>query len=240
MPARTEALERPVWREALLAIGVGTALGIVIALARAFGLTDALLQVPRALHESVGPVWIPMALVAARVLWLASGALASRYGRGTSDPRPVRPELGQLAPLFAALGLCGTVWGLTLAFDALGQGEFLGQLPALLGGLGAAMTSTLAGLGLQIGTLLLAAINPVWSSARLGAAGESTYVEFDGQRLGLDEPGVDALVDALRARQPEALRLVFDRALSERERQQVRERIWAELDASLQVREVAG
>ena len=102
-----------------------------------------------AIHERVGPVWLPMAGVAARVLWLALRAARTRAGQGALG-EPVRAELGQLAPLFAALGLAGTVWGLGRAFDALDSSEFLTRLPALLSGLGAAMTSTLVGLALQI------------------------------------------------------------------------------------------
>ncbi len=241
MRAAGELARRPVWRDALTAVAGGIALGGLVVLFRISSVgawtTGALLDAAHWLGAAIGPVWIPMALVAGRVLWLAGRALASR--RGMPGPRrPVRPELAQLAPLFAALGLCGTVWGLGHAFDALEHGEFLGQLPALLGGLGAAMTSTLAGLGLQIGTLLLATLNPVWSSAHVSAAGETFCVELDGQRLGADAAGMDALVEALEARRPEALRVRFDPALSAAQREGVRDRLWSSLDASLALREV--
>jgi hypothetical protein len=228
------------WRDLLFSLGLGLALGAFFVLLRFLGLSmylgDALRSTARGLHDSVGPVWIPMALVGLRVSWLAGHALASRWGHA-APRRPVRGELSQLAPLFAALGLCGTVWGLSRAFDALEGGEFLGQLPALLGGLGAAMTSTLAGLGLQIGTLLLATVNPVSSTAHIGSAGDALVVALDGQRLGVDEAGVGALIEALGSRQPEALRVSYDRALSASQRELVRERLWSSLDADLDVRE---
>ena len=133
------------WLSALVA---GVALGLVTAAVLRLGWVDGAGALAGALSARIGPVWIPMAGVLARVCFLAVRAGRSRLGAG-SAARPVRPELYQLAPLFAALGLAGTVWGLGAAFDALDDGDFLARLPALLAGLGAAMTSTLVGLGLQ-------------------------------------------------------------------------------------------
>ncbi len=190
-----------------------------------------------ALSRLVGPVWIPMFMVALRVGWLAARALRTRFGWAAGGA-PVRPELGQLAPLFAALGLCGTVWGLSAAFDALDGGGFLQRLPALLGGLGAAMTSTLVGLGLQIATLLLAAFNPSWSQVRVGWKLERLVVALDGCPLGESRDGLEALIAALSARQPEALRVCFDARVPPEQRAQVHELLWQRTDSAVPVREV--
>ena len=189
-------------------------------------------------NTRVGPVWIPMALVSLRVGWLSLRAFRTRRGVGALG-RPVRPELTQLAPLFAALGLCGTVLGLITSFSALGEGEFLTQVPLLLGGLGTAMTSTLVGLSLQIGTLLLGVINPAWSLASLAWSGNGARVRLDGRELGIDEDGVRALVAAVSARQPEALALRFERGVPGALRDRVRESLWRQLDGSIPVRELA-
>ncbi len=190
-----------------------------------------------ALNRLVGPVWIPMFMVALRVGWLAARALHTRFGWGVGGA-PVRPELGQLAPLFAALGLCGTVWGLSAAFDALDAGGFLERLPALLGGLGAAMTSTLVGLGLQIATLLLAAFNPTWSQVRVGWKLGQLVVALDGCRLGESQDGLEALIAALSARQPEALRVCFDARVPPEQRARAHELLWQRTDSAVPVREV--
>jgi hypothetical protein len=178
-----------------------------------------------------------MALVAGRVAWLAGRALRSRLGAGPVLP-PVRPELAHLAPLFAALGLCGTVWGLMRAFDALGEGEFLTRLPALLGGLGTAMISTLVGLSLQILTLLLAALNPTWSTARIGWQGERATFALDEHGLGEGDAGLEGLVASLEARRPEALRLRFDSRLPPAERARVRGALWQRTDSAIPLQEV--
>ena len=221
-------------------IAAGAMLGALATLSGSLELSTGWLEaargVPAALHARVGPVWIPMAFVAARVAWVAARAWRTRRGRGALGV-PVRPELAQLAPLFAALGLCGTVWGLIAAFEALGEGDFLTQLPALLGGLGAAMTSTLLGLGLQVATLLLGVINPAWSRAELSWAAGHPRVHLDGRRLDGDEP-IDALVSALRARQPEALVLCFDRAIPVPEQRAIAGTVWRSLDGAIPVREI--
>ena len=196
-------------------------------------------ETARTLTQVVGPVWVPMLLVALRVGWLALRALRTRLGRGDAAV-PARPELGHLAPLFAALGLCGTVWGLSAAFDALEDGGFLERLPALLGGLGAAMTSTLVGLGLQIGTLLLAAFNPSWSHARVSRRGDELEFTLDGRFLGEGAEGQNALIEVLGARQPEALKLAFASHVSPAERARVREILWARTDSAIPMREVLG
>ncbi len=190
-----------------------------------------------ALNGRLGPVWVPMLLVALRVGWLAARALRTRHGHGP-PASPVRPELGQLAPLFAALGLCGTVWGLSFAFDALGGGDFLSRLPVLLAGLGAAMTSTLLGLGLQIATLVIATLNPAWSRVQVQRSAGGVSFELEGNALGDDAAGLEALVLALRARQPEALRLELVRAVPDEWHARIRDVLWRRLDSALPVREV--
>jgi hypothetical protein len=142
----------------------------------------------------------------------------------------------QLAPLFAALGLCGTVWGLTSAFDALQYGDFLTQLPVLLGGLGAAMTSTLAGLGLQIATLLVAAFNPVWSRARVWQQAGRTHFSLDARALGEDLAGFAAFAEAIDARQPEALRVEFAPGLPDDARERVLNELWRRVDGVIPIR----
>ncbi len=62
-------------------------------------LAELCARLGNALNASVGPVWLPMSLVALRVGWLAGRALRSRRGRHSAAP--VGPELGQLAPLLA-------------------------------------------------------------------------------------------------------------------------------------------
>lgn len=221
------------------AVALGAALGSAVAAGSALGLWPRALAELRALADaltaSIGPVWIAMAAVAVRVAWLALRAAATRCVRGRYGA-PVRPELSQLAPLFAALGLCGTVWGLTRAFAALDHGEFLTQLPLLLGGLGAAMMSTLAGLGLQIATLLLAAFNPAWSCARLVARPGHTRFRLDGRTLGEDEAGLAALAGAIEARSPEALRVEFDPGIGAELRERVMAELWRRVDGAIPVR----
>jgi hypothetical protein len=223
----------------LQAVALGAGLGGVVAAGSAFDLWPRIGAELRAaeisLTASIGPVWVAMLAVALRVGWLALRALATRFGHGRFAA-PVRPELSQLAPLFAALGLCGTVWGLTRAFAALDQGEFLTQLPLLLGGLGAAMTSTLAGLGLQIGTLLLCAFNPAWSCARVtGRAGRTAFC-LDGRELGDDEAGFGRLRDAIEARVPEALRVEFGAGVDTALRERVMSELWRRIDGAIPVR----
>lgn len=219
---------------------LGAAVGGIVVAGHRFGLWlplgGAAREIALSLSQRVGPVWIPMLLVALRVGWLALVALRTRFGWGTPGA-PVRPELGQLAPLFAALGLCGTVWGLSAAFDALGGGGFLEHLPSLLGGLGAAMTSTLAGLSLQIATLLLAAFNPTWSHAHVGWGAEGLVLMLDRRPLGVGSGGLEALVVALGARQPEALRVSFDPRVPFEQRRHVHEILWRRTDSAIPLRE---
>ena len=196
------------------------------------------------LDRSIGPVWIAMLAVSLRVAWLGARAFGTRFGRGANG-LPVRPELGQLAPLFAALGLCGTVWGLSRAFGALEADDFLTQLPGLLGGLGAAMTSTLVGLTLQIATLLLAAFNPTWSSVRVSRTParaadspgpDAVHFALDGSEFGCGVAGFAALAEALRARQPEALQLWFARGIDGELRERVRLELWRRIDGDTPLR----
>ena len=223
------------------ALGSGAGLGVVIALLLRSGAGAALIELARGFaafaSARVGPVWVPMALVAVRVLWLGGRAFATRHGRGHVG-HPVRPELSQLAPLFAALGLCGTVWGLSVAFDALQGGEFLTQVPELLSGLGAAMTSTLVGLGLQIATLLLAAFDPAWSRIEVRFRDGDVRFAIDGQDVGGGQHGREALCRALVARQPEALRVEYARDVPVHDREIARQTIWEHTDAGVPLREV--
>jgi len=198
-----------------------------------------LVAVSRALYLTVGPVWIPMALVGLRVGWLGTRAFRTRMGIGPFGSG-VRSELTHLAPLFAALGLAGTVWGLTHAFSALEGGEFLDRLPPLLAGLGAAMTSTLIGLSLQIGTLLLAAYNPAWSLASIQVEAEHEVVRLDGAHLGNGALGLAELLEALSMRQPEALHLNLDPRLGHDRRRELHREIWKMLDASTPLRSPLG
>lgn len=224
----------------LRSIALGAAVGALVVAGHRLGLWAPLGagagRIGLELNRLIGPVWIPMLVVALRVSWLAARALRTRFGRGALGA-PVRPELGQLAPLFAALGLCGTVWGLSAAFDALGSGGFLERLPTLLGGLGAAMTSTLVGLGLQIGTLLLAAFNPAWSHARVHQEAEQLAFALDGRKLGEGLHGLEALIDALRARQPEALQLAFGQRVPAEQRARIRAVLWQRTDSAIPIRE---
>lgn len=199
-------------------------------------LAGAALRGVQVLNRTVSPVWVPMALVGMRVGWLAVQAQRTRRGHGALGT-PVRPELLQLAPLFAALGLAGTVWGLGTAFDALDRGDFLSRLPALLGGLGAAMTSTLVGLGLQIGTLLLAAFNPSWSRAHVRPKGEGLAFYLDRVSVGDGLVGLGRLLGALAARQPEALHVVFDARIPRPDRERLIALLWERSDSAIQLRE---
>lgn len=208
-----------------------TRLGLFEPLAAGYDATFA------AANRLIGPVWIPMAMVGLRVAWVAGRALRTRSGHGPLGV-PVRHELGQLAPLFAALGLCGTVWGLMTAFEALESGEFLTQLPRLLGGLGTAMTSTLVGLGLQVATLLLGVVNPAWSWARVGWDGRSARYALDGRPLGADAGALGLLVRALEARRPEALCLAFEPGVPAAVRREVADLLWQSLDGQIRLREV--
>ena len=235
------AWTRPLGRGAQ-AVAAGALLGGIVAAGSVAGLWPrvgaALWSAAEVLNTRIGPVWVAMLGVGLRVAWLAARAAATRFGHG-AHYTPVRPELMQLAPLFAALGLCGTVWGLTSAFDALQYGDFLTQLPVLLGGLGAAMTSTLAGLGLQITTLLVAAFNPVWSRARVSQRAGRACFALDGCALGEDVSGFAAFAEAIDARRPEALRVEFARGLPEDLRARVLSELWRRADGAIPVR-VAG
>lgn len=229
---------RPLGRGAQ-AVAAGALLGGIVAAGSGAGLwprvAAELGSAAGALHARVGPVWVAMLAVGLRVAWLASRAAVTRFGGG-GQCTPVRPELMQLAPLFAALGLCGTVWGLTTAFDALQYGDFLTQLPVLLGGLGAAMTSTLAGLGLQIVTLLVAAFNPVWSRARVSQHAGRTRFSLDARSLGEDVSGFAAFAEAIDARRPEALRLEFASDLPDETRERVLSELWRRIDGVIPIR----
>lgn len=227
-------------------IFLGSAIGAVVVLGNRVGLwqaaVDGVLHGVGVVHWLVGPVWVPMLLVSLRVGWISVRAFRTRSGRGSLGV-PSRPELGQLAPLFAALGLCGTVWGLLSSFEALEQGTFLTQLPKLLGGLGAAMTSTLVGLGLQIATLLLAIVNPSWSWARIGWVGGKATFELDGRPARYtedshppDASGLRWLVGAVLSRQPEALCVEFVGEIPGPERARIRDSLWRRLDSGIRVR----
>ena len=223
-------------------LAAGAALGLCIVAALRLGILPeppggGLWPVSQ-LNASVGPVWVPMFAVAARVTWLGIRALRTRQGRGVLGAR-VRPELSQLAPLFAALGLAGTVWGLGRAFDALDSGDFLSRLPALLSGLGAAMTSTLVGLGLQIATLLLAAFNPGYSLVRIAPAGGELHVELDRIPLGRGLPGLGRALDALCVQKPEGLAVQLHPRIPEDDRRALLAALWQRTEGGVPLREVS-
>ena len=239
--SRLALLRWDVQRRWIEPVTVGTALGFTLVAAHRLGLapdaSDLGVRAVDSLNRVVGPVWIPMLLACTRVAWLAGRAFRTRDGRGRLG-EPVRPELGQIAPVFAALGLCGTVWGLSRAFEALNGGDFLSQLPLLLGGLGAAMTSTLVGLGLQIGTLLVALVLPAWSWLAVASENGDESFSLDRQRLGTGEAGLCAAVEGLRARAPEAVCVAFDRRLPRGRREAIRMRLWQRIDGGTPLREV--
>jgi hypothetical protein len=91
------------WIEPVL---VGAGLGFALVALQRLGLGPAVPELgPRAaaaLNGAIGPVWIPMSLACVRVAWLAARALRTRNGGGRLG-EPVRPELGQIAPIFAVL-----------------------------------------------------------------------------------------------------------------------------------------
>jgi hypothetical protein len=235
MPERERVLQ---WAGALL---LGATLGFAFVVARRLGVwawtAGHVSWIAGQLTEAIGPVWIPMLIVAARVAWLSARAVRTRSGRGRLG-QPVRPEMGQIAPLFAALGLCGTVWGLSSAFEALNGGEFLTQLPLLLGGLGAAMTSTLVGLGMQIATLLLRLVNPAWSWVHVGWREDQPVFSLDERSVSGGAEGLVAISEALRARQPEALCIAFHAEVPATERAHIRDALWCQTDGAIPVREV--
>ena len=100
------------------------------------------------------------------------------------------------------------------------------------------VTSTLVGLGLQIATLLLAAFNPSWSQVRVGWKLERLVVALDGCPLGESRDGLEALIAALSARQPEALRVCFAARMPPEQRARVHELLWQRTDSAVPVREV--
>jgi len=220
-------------------IARGLALGLVLALVLRSGLGQAfvarLSEWLSVIHVAIGPVWIPMFFIALRIAWLSGRALRTRFGQGRFGAA-VRPEMLNLAPMFPALGFAGTVWGLTYAFAALEAGEFIDQLRPLMVGLGAAMMSTLVGLGLQILTLLIAAYNPAWSLAEVSQAGERETFALDGAVLGHDDRGLTQLLEALSARQPEALHLRLDPRLPAERRAALHMSVWKRLDGSIPMR----
>jgi hypothetical protein len=235
LPPRERLLQ---WAGALL---LGATLGLGFVVARRLGVwawtAGHVSWIGGRLTDAIGPVWVPMLVVATRVAWLAARALRTRSGRGRLG-QPVRPELGQIAPLFAALGLCGTVWGLSSAFEALNGGEFLTQLPLLLGGLGAAMTSTLVGLGMQIATLLLRLLNPAWSWLHVAWRDGQPAFSLDERPVSGGGEGLAAVAEALRARQPEALCIAFCAQVPAAERARISDALWRQTDGAIRLREV--
>jgi hypothetical protein len=219
----------------LRAVVYGMALGLLAVLAQALGLWVAFAELGAWLTRVIGPVWVPMFAVALRVGWLWVRALRTRFGQGALG-RPVRPELEKLAPIFPAFGLAGTVWGLDVAFGALDRDVFIERLPDLMAGLGAALISTLVGLGFQIATLLVAAYAPAWSLARVARSAERELYTLDGALLGEGESGLHALLEAIEAREPEALHLALDPALPGERRATLHARIWRSVDGAIPIR----
>jgi len=191
----------------------------------------------RWLNATIGLVWIPMLVGWARVMVLAARAWSTRTGR-TVATASVSPELSQLAPLFTGLGFAGTVWGLLDGFGALTGDDLLSKLPELLSGIGAAMTSTLAGLALWAATLSIAAWVPTWSWARIRWNGENVQVSLDSRDLGEGDLGLEVLIEAVRGRRPEALCLAFDKLVPSGMRSRIANAVWSQRDIDLPLKEV--
>ena len=98
------------------------------------------------------------------------------------------------------------------------------------------MTSTLVGLGLQIATLLVASFNPAWSLARIEPRGGEIGFELDRVTLGTGMQGLARLLEALRARRPEALQ-VDARRLPAAARHGLLAVLWERTDSGIQLRE---
>ena len=182
----------------LRAIVYGSALGLLIAAAQRAGLWSAL-------AARLSPLVFPMLALGLRVVWLWTRAQRSRRGHGALG-RGARPELAEIARIFLVLGLAGTLWQLD---GALGDG------PRALGELARTLLPALLGAGLQIATWRVAAQSPTWSLARVTRSGERELYRLDRALLGEGEHGLAALLEALEAHPPEALRLDLDPLLAD-------------------------
>jgi hypothetical protein len=194
------------WLRAAL---LGAALGLLIVSAQREGLWLALRTLGVELNARASPLWLPMLLLALRVLWLWLRALRTRFGMGALG-RTARPELAKLGPALAILGVLGTLWQLDSALDALQRDTLAALLPALA----ATLLPALCGFALQLATRGIAARAPTWSLARITRSGERELYRLDRALLGENEAGLAALLDALAARPPEALQLDLDSLLA--------------------------
>ena len=83
-------------------------------------------------------------------------------------------------------------------------------------------------------------INPAWSWVQVGwARGEASYA-LSGRHLGHGPDGLQALLESLRSRQPEALGLRFAERTPEDLRARVREELWKGLDSAIPIRVAGG
>ena len=222
-------------------IGFGVVIAVFAVAVQRFGLVTAVADAVRGstewLTDEIGIVWIPLMVVEARILQLAVRAIRSRFDMGVAHVA-VSTELGLWAIVCVNLGFFGTVLGMSSGFAALGDADFLAKLPELLHGTGNAMASTLMGLAFAIEAHLLAALFPTWSWARIESADDSYRVSFDGRVLGCDSQGLEILLQALRTRQPAAVCVAFDPALSDVTRSTISNEIWANHDADHKLSEV--
>lgn len=97
--------------------------------------------------------------LAGQFLWLISAAFAAfcviLVRRGPSH------RLVVAAPsLLISLGMLGTFAGIVIGLDEVGNADVQGELSGLLGGIGAAFHSSLAGMGLSILFRVLVALRP--------------------------------------------------------------------------------
>lgn len=102
--------------------------------------------------------------LAGQFLWLIGAAFAGflvvlvRHG-------PSHRLVGVAPGLLISLGMLGTFAGIVIGLDEVGNADLQGELSGLLGGIGAAFHSSLAGMGLSILFRLLVALRPAVDDA---------------------------------------------------------------------------
>ena len=120
--------------------------------------------------------------LAGQFLWLIAAAFAGfcavlvRFG-------PTHRLVAVAPGLLISLGMLGTFAGIVIGLDEVGQAELQGELSGLLGGIGAAFHSSLAGMGLSILFRLLVSLRP--------AADNTVAADADvGERLIAETAGL--------------------------------------------------